>query len=238
MNYTFEELPENQAQTGWIYVIRSNVGGLIKIGITTNVERRMGELEPTEIICLKEVLNPRGIEKELHETYSHSRLSGTEYFDLDEYEIESIKERIDGRSGDIDLEEEETVRPALLPYDKEDAIVIARLVFEMIKDLDELEKKQLELGINGDAIGVAEMDAEIDELKHKCEFVQEIINNWGRLDEDGSEGPYYQITEGMIIAAELLEKSISSYEATSGPVWFYLNNKAYHLRLAKKARGN
>ena len=241
MNYSNENLPENQAQTGWIYVIRSNIGGLIKIGITTNVERRMAELAATEIICLREVLNPRGIEKELHETYSHCRLAGTEYFDLEEYEIESIKQRAGGTEEDDEWEEDEEQndKPALLPQSKEDGIVIARVVFDCLKELAQLKAKQSDLKEMGDFIGAAEMNSEIEILESRHEICYEIVKNWGCLDEDGNEGIYYEITEGMIVASELLEQSINAYEEDIDKPRlksFFLFYKAEKLRYAQEAR--
>ena len=241
MSYSNSHLPENQAQTGWIYVIRSNVGGLVKIGITTNVERRMSELDPAEIVCLKEVLNPRGIEKELHETYSHCRLSGTEYFELSEYEIELIKERVLGTESNMGSEEHEDQddRPPLLPYSKQDGINVAKVVFEWLKELAQQKAKQCDLKVSGNFIGAAEMDSQIKEKERRYELIYEIVSHWGRLDEDGNEGVYYEITEGMIVASELLEQTINAYDKDfNNPILedFFLHNQAEKLRYAKKAR--
>jgi hypothetical protein len=74
----------------YLYLIESNRGGFYKIGITSDPDRRMRELQPRQILALVEVSNARTVEKDLHAEYAHARLAGTEYFELDEDEIAEI----------------------------------------------------------------------------------------------------------------------------------------------------
>jgi len=63
---------------GFVYVIRN--GGLIKIGRTNDVERRMRELKPDEILSIHETNNSAKLEKELHSKFQSKRLPQSEYF--------------------------------------------------------------------------------------------------------------------------------------------------------------
>ena len=60
---------------GWVYLIRN--GDLHKIGITNDLERRMRELKPTEVVKAVKVRDPRKLEKRLHKEYSSVRIPQT-----------------------------------------------------------------------------------------------------------------------------------------------------------------
>ena len=62
---------------GIVYLIRN--GDLHKIGTTTNLQRRMKQLKPDEIVKTLETTKFRAIEKELHRKYKDVRLPQTEY---------------------------------------------------------------------------------------------------------------------------------------------------------------
>ena len=66
--------------TGIVYLIRN--GDLHKIGTTKNLQRRMKELKPDEIVKTLETTKFLAIEKELHRKYKDVRLPQTEYFRL------------------------------------------------------------------------------------------------------------------------------------------------------------
>ena len=53
---------------GWVYLIRNE--DLHKIGITNDIERRMSELKPTEVVKVVNTRDPRKLEKRLHKKYS------------------------------------------------------------------------------------------------------------------------------------------------------------------------
>ena len=63
---------------GIVYLIRN--GDLHKIGTTTNLQRRMKQLKPDEIVKTLETTKFRAIEKELHRKYKDVRLPQTEYW--------------------------------------------------------------------------------------------------------------------------------------------------------------
>ncbi len=78
--------------TGWIYLIRN--GGLYKIGITKNINNRMRQLKPDEVLVKSYISNYRELEKDLHYRYKKVRIPQTEYFRLSIFEIRECKRRI------------------------------------------------------------------------------------------------------------------------------------------------
>ena len=76
----------------WVYLIEANIEGLFKIGITSDLDRRMKELRPSAILTTIRTSRSRTVEKDLHEQYQHARLAGTEYFRLLPHEVERITE--------------------------------------------------------------------------------------------------------------------------------------------------
>ena len=73
---------------GFVYFIRNK--DLYKIGITENLLRRLGELDPDEIFNVSRCSNFKFLEKEIHDSYKAKRLPQTEYFRLDENEVEEV----------------------------------------------------------------------------------------------------------------------------------------------------
>ncbi len=83
-----EEYMEAQAEEGFVYFIRNK--DLFKIGITTDLKRRMDELKPCEILNSVRCKNYTTVEKDLHIFFKDSRIPQTEYFRLDESEVASV----------------------------------------------------------------------------------------------------------------------------------------------------
>jgi len=79
-----------EAESDWVYPIEANIEGLYKIGITSDLERRMKELRPSAVLMTTRTSKPRIVEKNLHKEYQHARLAGAEYFCLLPHEVESI----------------------------------------------------------------------------------------------------------------------------------------------------
>ena len=65
---------------GFVYLIRNK--DLYKIGITQNLDQRMSQLKPDEIISVLETQNYDQIEKDLHQKYKDVRIPQAEYFRL------------------------------------------------------------------------------------------------------------------------------------------------------------
>ena len=65
---------------GFVYLIRNK--DLYKIGITQNLDQRMSQLKPDEIISVLKTENYEQIEKDLHQRYKEVRIPQTEYFRL------------------------------------------------------------------------------------------------------------------------------------------------------------
>ncbi len=77
---------------GIVYLIRN--GDLHKIGTTTNLQRRMKQLKPDEIVKTLETTKFRTIEKELHRKYKDVRLPQTEYFRLTDQQLAECTRRL------------------------------------------------------------------------------------------------------------------------------------------------
>ena len=74
-------------------------GGKFKIGLSKNVERRKKQLDrrpfPVQIIYKSpELENVIDYERELHEVFEDKKISG-EWFDLDEKDIDIIKNHLE-----------------------------------------------------------------------------------------------------------------------------------------------
>ena len=79
---------QESSNYGFVYFIRNK--DLYKIGITENLLRRLGELNPDEILNVSRCSNFKFVEKEIHDSYKAKRLPQTEYFRLDENEVEEV----------------------------------------------------------------------------------------------------------------------------------------------------
>ena len=78
--------------SGVVYLIRN--GDLHKIGTTKNLQRRMKQLKPDEIVKTLETTKFRAIEKELHRKYKDVRLPQTEYFRLSDQQLAECTRRL------------------------------------------------------------------------------------------------------------------------------------------------
>jgi hypothetical protein len=73
---------------GTVYFIRNQ--DLYKIGITSDLDRRMKELEPDEVMATMVTAYFQEYEKELHSRYKHCRIPQTEYFRLSAEEVKEV----------------------------------------------------------------------------------------------------------------------------------------------------
>ena len=79
------EIPEN-LPTMYVYAIRNNHTGRIKLGISENPERRLKELQigndcELELLAYREAANRFKDEKAIHNRHQHLRVRG-EWFDV------------------------------------------------------------------------------------------------------------------------------------------------------------
>jgi hypothetical protein len=87
-------LPGESKQIGYVYFIQNKTSGLIKIGRTRDIERRVAIFTrlfsfPIDLIQHFKTLNYEMIEKSFHTFYKSKRKYG-EWFKLDEQDIEQI----------------------------------------------------------------------------------------------------------------------------------------------------
>tara|TARA_Y100001968_G_scaffold293129_1_gene298874 strand:+ start:197 stop:739 length:543 start_codon:yes stop_codon:yes gene_type:complete len=75
---------------GWLYLIKN--GDLYKIGVTRNFENRMRQLKPDNIVAKLYSSRYKQLEKELHKRYKNVRIPQTEYFRLEQKQINDIKQ--------------------------------------------------------------------------------------------------------------------------------------------------
>lgn len=75
-----EQLDEGvtKGEYGFVYFVRN--GDLHKIGITENLLRRFGELQPDEVLNVVRCKNFQDVERKLHSEFRAIRLPQTEYF--------------------------------------------------------------------------------------------------------------------------------------------------------------
>lgn len=71
---------------GFVYFIRN--GDLCKIGITENLLRRLGELQPDEILNVVRCKNYQDVERKIHSAFKEIRLPQTEYFRMNAAQVE------------------------------------------------------------------------------------------------------------------------------------------------------
>jgi len=74
---------------GYVYLVRN--GDLHKIGRTDNLQRRLQQLQPDEVVQVLETDRSRDLEYELHQQFKAKRLPQTEYFRLDEAEVNAAR---------------------------------------------------------------------------------------------------------------------------------------------------
>lgn len=73
---------------GFVYFIRNK--DLYKIGITTDMLRRMAELKPDELLNMVRCSNYFDVETTIHRKFNKERLPQTEYFRLSPEQIEKV----------------------------------------------------------------------------------------------------------------------------------------------------
>ena len=78
--------------SGWLYLIRNK--DLYKIGITKNFESRMRQLKPDKVVAKLYTSDFLKLERELHIRYKKFRIPQTEYFRLNNYHLNEIRQRI------------------------------------------------------------------------------------------------------------------------------------------------
>ncbi len=74
---------------GYVYLIRN--GDLYKIGHTENLERRLKQLQPCVLIQSLVADRSLNLEQELHKRFQSVRLPQTEYFRLNDYQVEQVR---------------------------------------------------------------------------------------------------------------------------------------------------
>ena len=78
--------------SGWVYLIRNR--DLYKIGITKNLDKRMRQLKPDNVVTTVYTSDFVKLERELHNRYKKFRIPQTEYFRLKDYHLHEIKQII------------------------------------------------------------------------------------------------------------------------------------------------
>jgi hypothetical protein len=86
---------EDFGAKGFVYFIRNK--DIFKIGITDNLLRRFNQLKPDEILNVVRCSNYETLEKDLHKKFKENRIPQTEYFRLENNQIEEVNiEMING----------------------------------------------------------------------------------------------------------------------------------------------
>ena len=79
------------APLGWLYVVsHPNAPNQVKIGITERPVSRMQELGNPKILARVPVMKPRDKEQLLHNRFAPQRVPQTEYFQLDQEQLDSV----------------------------------------------------------------------------------------------------------------------------------------------------
>ena len=88
-NINFEV--SNSLREGFVYLIRNQ--DIFKIGITENLLNRMSQLDPDEIIDVIKCSNFRELERDLHRDYKEFRIPQTEYFRLNQNQLQEVSKK-------------------------------------------------------------------------------------------------------------------------------------------------
>lgn len=75
-------------QAGFVYFIRNK--DIYKIGVTSDMLRRMAELKPDEILNMVRCTNYFDVESVIHKEFSKERLPQSEYFRLNAEQVERV----------------------------------------------------------------------------------------------------------------------------------------------------
>lgn len=84
-----------------LYLLKCSSTGLIKIGITKDLRRRIKEIGNVKVIAAYKFQNPRAIEARLHKQFKElntfnpiANNGGTEFFQLSQQDIQALKEEL------------------------------------------------------------------------------------------------------------------------------------------------
>ena len=78
----------DRCESGFVYFIRNK--DIYKIGITTDVLRRMMELTPDEMLNVVRCKNYLDVEQAIHKKFKSQRIPQSEYFRLDREQIQEV----------------------------------------------------------------------------------------------------------------------------------------------------
>ena len=104
-------------QVGTIYLIKDNLLGGYKIGITQNWQRRSRELEigsKTTQVITATVRGPQQLETRLHRMFKAVRLPQTEYFALRPEQVEHVQQVIQSEAAKLTISKEDREERARL----------------------------------------------------------------------------------------------------------------------------
>jgi len=90
-------MTELQVKTGYIYLLKNNILGGYKIGITTAPKSRFKALAvgtKATLIGYWQLDAYRELEKQLHKEYAQFRVPQSEWFDLSHFDIETVIQKI------------------------------------------------------------------------------------------------------------------------------------------------
>lgn len=88
---------ELQIKTGYVYLLKNNILGGYKIGITTSPKSRFKALSvgsKATLIGYWQLDAYRELEKHLHKEYSDSRVPQSEWFDLSDQDVRDVIQKI------------------------------------------------------------------------------------------------------------------------------------------------
>ena len=91
LNSSTSNINISNESSGFVYLIRNQ--DIFKIGITENLLNRMSQLEPDEIIDVIKCSNFRELEKDLHRDYKNCRIPQTEYFRLNQNQLQEVSKK-------------------------------------------------------------------------------------------------------------------------------------------------
>ena len=96
-----EKVKKDDNRIGYLYVIRNLLGEGYKIGITDNIHRRFKQLEvgsKADCIGYWSSLNYRNLERFLHNEFAPSRVPQSEWFMLNDNELDWTIEWLNGNA--------------------------------------------------------------------------------------------------------------------------------------------
>jgi len=91
-------IPSGYRRCGFVYCIRNDAAGAVKIGFSKNPMRRIKQLQtasPSRLRLVGMLESAQAFETALHEEYAHRRISG-EWFDDSDTQISTIMALIYG----------------------------------------------------------------------------------------------------------------------------------------------